>query len=224
MWAPVSSLDDIRSHLPEGRGARLRLADGKTVRIAHLPGGDIFEFLPGSRKYGYRRYRWPPHWGTTARLEPPVPSGMQRLRPLAAATRCITRHAPPGVWPELQDEARAALAYLDELARLAAREGWQACREALKALGVKYLLETRGVTTLRSQGCPEHVLRDIHERFSRREAIQAFWQGKYDCSVLARPANEHGYWPSLATEYRGLGNGHYWAVVDGIRAVHLETD
>ncbi|MDW8008405.1 MAG: hypothetical protein RMK67_02430 [Chloroflexota bacterium] len=224
MWVSVSSLDDIRSHLPEGQRGRLRLADGKTVRVAHSPGGGIFEFLPGSRKYGHRHYRWPPHWGTTARLELPTPAGVRQLQPLAAAARCVARYAPPGVWPELQEEARAALAYLDELARLASREGWQACRKALQALGVRHLAETRGVTTLRSQSCPEHVLQDIQDRFSRREAIEAFWQGKYDCSVLARPADEHGYWPSLATEYRGLGNGHYWALVDGFHAVHLETD
>lgn len=216
-WVNVSSIEEICAHLRGRQQARLHLANGRVLRIFRMGDDAIFVCKQRSSRRGWIYHQWPSSWGTTARLQLLAPRWLQTI---AGAARCIARHAPPDVWPDLREEALAVVRHLEDLGKMDGSDAW----DTLESLGVRHLLETNGVTTLRAQGCPAELMREVQERFARRDEIDVRWQGKYDCSVHARPGNEHGYYPSLATEYRGLLHGHYWALVDGYHAVHLETD
>jgi hypothetical protein len=68
------------------------------------------------------------------------------------------------------------------------------------------------------------VIEEVARNFAARAHFSVAWQGKYDCEVTGQRGGDGAYRGYLFTFYRGTGNGHYYALIDGYRAVYIETD
>jgi len=221
------TLSDIAAALgPQQRGV-LITPDGKSRRVLLEESGVLFLFNRRSRRWGRRLYLdadLPPEWRARGVIVRPCPDKEERaITRLRRVAQAVLRCTPDDVWPELRADAIVLLAAIDRLSQAAAHD-LSALTAAFASLQLQVLPWGARITTLRSQGAEKRHIQTVVAAFRQRRSFQVAWRGKYDCTAWGRRDPDGHYRAFLATEYRGMSNGHYWALLNGTHAVYLESD
>lgn len=224
-WQRASSYEEVARILGPGRYGVLRGPGGRQMRVYVLEDGrTILAFGPRRRIRAYY-LDWPQEWQRTGALVRPAPSSAERLlQKLMGAARTIARHCPEDVWPELRGDAERLLMAAAILEKGARAAGWEALMDGIRSLDLCCLPPQARVTTLRREGAPRQVVEEVARSFAARTPFRLAWQGKYDCEATGRWEGDGVYRGYLFTFYRRTVNGHYYALIDGYRAIYMESD
>lgn len=227
-WVRVSTLNEIVQVLATCRTGTLRV-NGRIMRVRLSDRRNVlFIPAPGKRVFGHYVSSWPREWGNSVEVRSdPVRSRIEQVvQNLRLRARYILQYTPPGVWEDLRETALAVTE--DRLHDLIVLDPDPDHLDGIvKLLGLPHTPEWLGrhrTTTLRSQGAPARIMNEVHEAFAQRRQFEVGWQARYHCSASGRIGSDGVYRASLATEYREHGNGHYWAILDGFRAILLGSD
>lgn len=67
-------------------------------------------------------------------------------------------------------------------------------------------------------------INNIARHLENKETFSYGWEGKYDVSVSGKLCDDGVYRAWLSLEYRGMGNGHYYLLINENTAVFSEDD
>jgi hypothetical protein len=224
-WRLAFSRQEVAQVLGPGGQGILRTPDGRQLRVkVREDGHTVVAFAP--RRRAWARYLdWPREWQMTGVLVRPAPSfAERRLAELLGAARAIARHCPEDVWPELRADAASLLAAAHVLQGDARTAGWPQVLDGTRSLARECLPPDARVTTLRREGAPARVIEEVAHHFASRTPFSVAWQSKYDCEATGQRGGDGAYRGYLFTFYRGTGNGHFYALLDGYRAIYMESD
>lgn len=223
-WQKATSMAEVLEILGSARRGYLRLESGPVLRFSVIPDQQrIFVYSRRKRRWGFSYGELPSSWGSYVLVRPREDGQQAALQNLGRAARYVLRYTPPDVWPELREQAQKVLAHWHELEDVVRGDGclgdylWD-------VMGVRLLRPDARTTTLRTEGADRGTIERVTQAFARRAEFEERWRGRYDCTAEGWPARDGSYRAWLATHYRDLLNGHEWALLDGYRALYVETD
>jgi len=208
--------------------AVINYEDG-TVRDARLvisSNDELMMLAKGRRRYGYELWRTCRDHGEIKAIILTIPD---RITPAQAYVKDLRRlqdyvrkHGDPRLW----DDYRAKLEAItdDKIAQLEQTD-CASHYEAWKLAGEIGLPRIEGFKTLTLKSCkaPVYVIEGIRKALGR-EAFAYAWRGSYDYSVSGKRCDDGVYRAWLSAEYRGMGNGHYYLLIDAEHAIFCEDD
>jgi hypothetical protein len=223
-WQKARSMAEVLEILGNARRGYLRLESGQVLRFSAYPHERrIFVYGRRKRRWGHYYGELPSSWGSHVLVCPREEGPQAALRNLGRAARYVLRYTPPDVWPELREQAEKVLARWHELEDVV-RGGDYPDNYLRQEMGVYLLRPDARTTTLRTEGAERGTIDRVAEAFARRAEFEERWSGRYDCTAGGRPARDGSYYAWLCTYYRDLLNGHEWTLLDGYRALYVETD
>lgn len=138
--------------------------------------------------------------------------------------RYIEKNRHPNVWPSLQKEYESFTAkdiqnFLNDKSITSGYEAWEKAPEYNLPRYEQYK-----TLSLRSCGIPEDYLARIKEDLDKREKFSYFWRNGYDYSVSGEIGPDGEYRGFLSQEYQGMGNGHYYILINYNHSLFVEDD
>jgi len=197
------------------------------ARFMRESSGTLFVYRTGYRRYGYRtcpingvlRFR-----GKTI-VEFKVPAEVsyceKYANDLLKWKRYILKHLAEGVWPNLREDAEKITE--EKIALLKKCDADADVHKAAADIGLPYIERYKSIT-LTSCEIPSGIHKRIKEAIRNKKDFDESWRGRYDYSARGKTCEDGSYRMWFSAEYRGLGNGHYYLLLDDNHAIFIEDD
>jgi len=197
------------------------------ARFMRESSGTLFVYRTGYRRYGYRtcpingvlRFR-----GKTI-VEFKVPAEVsyceKYANDLLKWKRYILKHLAEGVWPNLRKDAESITP--EKIALLKKCDADADVHKAAADIGLPYIEMYKSIT-LTSCEIPSGIHKRIKDAIRNKKDFDESWRGRYDYSARGKTCEDGSYRMWFSAEYRGLGNGHYYLLLDDNHAIFIEDD
>ncbi len=196
------------------------------MKIENIERKQIFVFLRNSRKYGFRYIgaRDIASEFKEIRLSLKIDYRTPAERYIEEAykyARYFEKYSHPNLWPRLREKIRNFKekgdieSFLNDPDIKSRYDAWDKSRKYDNILTI----ETYKTTTLKTWGFTDHDIQLLKEAIENRKDVYVFSYKKYDATASIE--RDKGF---LSLEYRGLGNGHYYILIDEQHALFEEDD
>jgi hypothetical protein len=206
-----------------------KFLDGSQKRLRLLRvGNNIYPAPERSKKYYYTTPLQTEQLSSVTSIKNCSPnSSPDNVISLLKKGRALWKKAHPKLWGNnkgvkkwqtLTDEQITAIALIepnmDKIEKFLYNEGFE-------TLGLWGRFKTVYLTSCTGESTDIHkIITELKEAIEHDRPYSVSWRGNYDYSIWYEPGSP----ATFAAEYRGMGNGHYYVLINEKLALFLEDD